>query len=176
MAIFLSNYLLSSQGDRVAMAHSVEMRLPYLDPRLMDFMARVPAKWKIMGLNEKHILKKSFQGVLPDQITRRPKHPYRAPIKQSLLNEKTAEYTQEALSEKSLKRAGLFDTGKVRKLLRKLQAVSSPSEIDNMALAGILSSQLIYHQFVEGLPTKVGYSVCPNSVVDRRSEALKCAN
>ncbi|HDZ62522.1 MAG TPA: asparagine synthase, partial [Nitrospirae bacterium] len=45
MTIFLSNYLISSQGDRVAMAHSVEIRLPYLDPRLMDFMGRVPAKW-----------------------------------------------------------------------------------------------------------------------------------
>jgi len=137
-AIFLSNYLLSSQGDRMAMAHSVEIRLPYLDPRVMDFMGRVPAKWKIMGLNEK-----------------------------------TAEYTQDALSEKSLNRAGLFDTGKVTRLLQKLQTLNSPSEIDSMVLVGILSSQVIYHQFVESFSTKPAYSVCPNSVVDRRSEALK---
>jgi asparagine synthase (glutamine-hydrolysing) len=176
MTIFLSNYLLSSQGDRVAMAHSIEIRLPYLDPRVMDFMGRVPAKWKIMGLNEKHILKKSFQGILPDEITARSKHPYRAPIKQSLLNEKTAEYVQEMLSEKSLKRTGLFDTGKVTKLLRKLHALSNPSEIDSMALVGILSSQLIYHQFIEGFHAKLAYSVYPNSVVDRRSEALKSVN
>ena len=160
----------------MAMAHSIEIRLPYLDPRVMDFMGRVPAKWKIMGLKEKHILKKSFQGILPDEIIKRSKHPYRAPINQSLLNEKTAEYTQEMLSEKSLKRTGLFDTGKVAKLLRKLQKTSSPSEIDNMALVGILSSQLIYHQFVESFPAKPANSVSPNSVVDRRSGAPKSLN
>ncbi|MGD8786255.1 MAG: asparagine synthase (glutamine-hydrolyzing), partial [Phycisphaerales bacterium] len=77
MAIFLRNYLLSCQGDRVAMAHSVEIRLPYLDPRVMEFMGRVPAKWKIMALSEKHILKKAFQNILPKEIVRRPKHPYR---------------------------------------------------------------------------------------------------
>ncbi|MBW2647183.1 MAG: asparagine synthase (glutamine-hydrolyzing) [Deltaproteobacteria bacterium] len=75
MSIFLSNYLLSSQGDRVAMANSIEIRLPFLDPRIVDFMARVPSKWKLLGLNEKHILKKSFEGILPDQITSRPKNP-----------------------------------------------------------------------------------------------------
>ena len=176
MTIFLSNYLLSSQGDRVAMAHSVEIRLPYLDPHVMDFMGRIPAKWKIMGLNEKHILKKSFKGILPEDITSRPKHPYRAPIKQSLLNEKTAEYTQEMLSQKSLKKTGLFDASKVKRLLQKLQVLSNPSEIDSMALVGVLSSQLVHKQFVEEFPWKAAYSVSLNLIVDRRSEALKSVN
>jgi len=171
-AIFLSNYLLSSQGDRVAMAHSVEIRLPFLDPRVMDFMGRVPAKWRILGLNEKHMLKKAFEGVLPNEIIHRPKNPYRAPIRASLLNRKTAAYTQEVLSETSLKRAGLFDSGKVAKLLRKMQVASSPSEIDDMALMGILSSQLVYHQFVEDFSTTPVHHVCPDLIVDQRSEAL----
>ncbi len=176
MSIFLSNYLLSSQGDRVAMAHSLEIRLPYLDPRVIDFMARVPSKWKILGLNEKHILKKAFERILPDEITSRPKNPYRAPIKQSLLNEKTAEYTREALSEKSLEKAGLFDAGKVTRLLRKLETFDSPSEIDNMALVGILSSQLVHNQFIEDFPARRGCSASPSLLVDRRSEALRAAN
>ncbi|TKJ38254.1 MAG: asparagine synthase (glutamine-hydrolyzing) [Planctomycetes bacterium B3_Pla] len=176
MSIFLSNYLLSSQGDRVAMAHSLEIRLPYLDPRVIDFMGRVPAKWKIMGLKEKHILKESFRGILPDEITARSKHPYRAPIKQSLLNEKTAEYTREALSEKSLEKAGLFDAGKVTRLLRKLETLDSPSEIDNMALVGILSSQLVHNQFIEDFPAGRGCSASLSLLVDRRSEALRSAN
>ena len=176
MSIFLSNYLLSSQGDRVAMAHSLEIRLPYLDPRVIDFMGRVPAKWKIMGLNEKHILKKSFQGILPNEITGRSKHPYRAPIKQSLLNEKTSEYTRETLSEKSLEKTGLFDAGKVTRLLRKLETLDSPSEIDNMALVGILSSQLVYNQFIEEFPARRGCSASLSLLVDRRSEALRATN
>jgi len=173
MAIFLSNYLLSSQGDRVAMAHSLEIRLPFLDPRVIDFMAKVPAKWKILGLNEKHILKKSFEGILPKEITSRPKNPYRAPIKQSLLNEKTTEYTKEVLSAESLGKAGLFDAGKVTKLLRKAQAVGNLSEIDSMALVGILSSQIIHSQFVQSFPEVSADSVTPALIVDRRSEALK---
>jgi len=173
MAIFLSNYLLSSQGDRVAMANSVEIRLPVLDPRVIDFMARVPSKWKILGLNEKYILKKSFEGILPKEITSRPKNPYRAPIKQSLLNDKTAGYTQEMLSEKSLKTAGLFDAGKVTRLLRKAQAVGNLSEIDSMALAGVLSSQIVHRRFVQDFPARGAASVSPALVVDRRSEALR---
>lgn len=176
MSIFLSNYLLSSQGDRVAMAHSLEIRLPFLDPRVIEFMGRIPAKWKILGLNEKHILKKSFQRVLPPEITGRSKHPYRAPIKQSLLNDKAAQYSREALSEKSLEKAGLFDPGKVTRLLQKLQKIDNPSEIDNMALVGILSSQLIYQQFIEGFPGGPACSASPGLVVDRRSEALRSAN
>ena len=175
MAIFLSNYLLSSQGDRVAMAHSVEIRLPFLDFRVIDLAARVPSKWKVLGLNEKYILKKTFKGILPEEITARPKHPYRAPIRQSLLNEKTAAYTQEALSESALKKTGLFDAQKVTRLLRKLQTPSPASEVDSMALVGVLSSQIVHHQFIEDFPWKTVRPANPNLVVDRRSAALKSA-
>jgi asparagine synthase (glutamine-hydrolysing) len=176
MAVFLSNYLLCSQGDRVAMAHSVEIRVPYLDHNVMDFVGRIPGKWKILGLNEKHILKKCFRGILPEDIIRRTKHPYRAPIKQSLMNKKTANFTQDMLAQKSLKESGLFDRDKVNRLLHKLQMVSNASEVDSMALAGILSSQLVYHQFVEQFPINGIPPVHPNLIVDRRSEVRKQAN
>ena len=176
MAIFLSNYLLSSQGDRVAMAHSVEIRVPFLDFRIIDFMGRIPSKWKMLGLNEKHILKKCFKGILPEEIIQRPKNPYRAPIKQGLLDGNMAYDTREVLSETSLKKAGMFDAGRIARLLRKLQASPSPSEIDSMALVGIVSSQIIYNQFVEDFPARHVHSVSPDLVVDRRSEALKSVN
>ena len=171
--IFLSNYLLSSQGDRVAMAHSLEIRLPYLDYRVIEYMGRVPAKWKITGLDEKHILKKTFEGMLPDSIVKRNKHPYRAPIKHSLMNEKTVEFTQQVLSENSLNRAGLFDAAKVTKLLKKIRTADNPSEIDNMALVGILSTQLIYQQFVEDFHARTGDAAAPDLIIDRRSKTLK---
>jgi asparagine synthase (glutamine-hydrolysing) len=173
MAIFLSNYLLSSQGDRVAMAHSVEIRVPFLDFRVIDYMGRVPAKWKLLGLDEKHILKKCFEGILPDEIIHRPKNPYRAPIKQSLFNRKTTETTRQVLSEASLKKAGMFDADRVARLLRKVQSTENLSEIDSMALVGILSSQIMYHQFVDDFPSKPVDAVCPDLIVDRRSGALE---
>jgi len=168
--IFMSNYLLSSQGDRVAMAHSVEIRLPFLDPHLMEFMGRVPPSWKIRGLNEKYILKKSLAGKLPDKVINRPKHPYRAPIVQSLLNQQTDEYTREMLSDNSLKLSGLFNRNKVRMLLNKLRKTAQPSEIDSMSLVAILSSQILYHQFIKEMPERK--IILPDKwfVVDRRSK------
>jgi asparagine synthase (glutamine-hydrolysing) len=166
--LFLSSYLLSSQGDRMAMGHSVEIRLPYLDYRLMNLMAQVPSKWKIRGLSEKYILKKSFQNLLPDEIVNRAKHPYRAPVSRSLLSGKSAWYTREALSEHALKKAGLFHPERVKNLLNKLQTVENPGERENMALAGILSTQLIHEKFVTGFTTPMNRTT-PALVVDRRT-------
>jgi asparagine synthase (glutamine-hydrolysing) len=156
MALFLSNYLLSSQGDRVAMAHSLEIRLPYLDYRIIDFMARIPSKMKIMGLNEKYILKRTYNNILPKEICNRPKHPYRAPIKRSLLNKRTLKHIQDNLSDRALTRANLFDVTKVKMLLKKLRSVSDPGEVDSMALVGILSSQILFDQFIENFHEFVG--------------------
>jgi len=176
MSIFLSNYLLCSQGDRVAMAHSLEIRLPYLDPRVMELAARVQAKWKILGTNEKYILKRAFQNILPDQILRRSKHPYRAPISQSLLNGKAAPLTKDMLSESALKRTGLFDSNKVAKLQRKIRDMDNPGEIDSMALVGILSSQIIYHQFIEDFSVQTNFMHPRNLLIDRRAQVIQYTN
>lgn len=173
--IFLSNYLLSSQGDRVAMAHSVEIRLPFLDYRVIEFMARVPSRWKILGLNEKYILKKVFEQIMPKEIVARRKHPYRAPIVRCLLSGASRESAMELLTNEALQRAALFDPGRVDKLLAKLQAVENPSEIDSMALAGILSSQIIHQQFIEDFPTRTQSTVHPDLMIDRRTQsASRC--
>jgi asparagine synthase (glutamine-hydrolysing) len=168
MAIFLSNYLLSSQGDRVAMAHSVEVRPPYLDHRIIDFMGRVPQQWKISVLNEKYLLKQAFQGILPEKIINRPKQPYRAPIKESLLNG-DASYAEDVLSDDYLHETNLFNAQKVKRLLQKFQTVRYTNEVDNMALAGIISSQIIFDQFIAHSPYETIDPVSPKLLIDRRS-------
>jgi hypothetical protein len=75
-----------------------------------------------------------------------------------------------------LEKAGLFDASKVTRLLSKLETLDSPSEIDNMALVGILSSQLVYDQFVDEFPAGRDCSASPSLLVDRRSEALRSTN
>lgn len=146
--IFLSNYLLSSQGDRVAMANSVEIRLPFLDYRLMEFTASIPTCWKVLGLKEKFLLKKVFADILPQEILNRPKHPYRAPIVQTLLKTGVEEHT-EMLSDSAIRKTGLFDPAKTARLIAKLNASDTASEVDSMALVGILSTQLLHHHFLE---------------------------
>ncbi len=146
--LFLSNYLLSSQGDRVAMANSVEIRLPFLDYRIIELMAAVPTCWKILGLNEKYLLKKVFSDILPQEILNRPKHPYRAPIAATLLKTGIEEHT-EMLSDSAIRKTGLFDPIRVSRLAAKLNTSDTASEVDSMAMVGILSTQLLYHHYLE---------------------------
>lgn len=156
--LFLSTYLLSSQGDRMAMGNSVEIRLPFLDPNLMEFMGRVPSIWKILGLKEKYLLKKSFRGILPDSIALRPKHPYRAPA--PLLNEQ--------LLQAARRETGLFDPIRVDRLIKKLEATPALSETDSMALTGIITTQLLHEQYIETFAPHRATVFTPARVIDRR--------
>jgi len=168
MKIFLSNYLLSSQGDRVAMAHSVEIRVPFLDYRVIECMSTVPSRWKILGLNEKHLLKKILTPVLPESVCRRRKQPYRAPIVDCLLSEPVCDGVRELLGRSAIESAGLFDAAKVARLLGKVQKVDRASEVDGMALAGILSTQIIHRLFVEQFRADATGPVRADLTFDRR--------
>ncbi|RJP92377.1 MAG: asparagine synthase (glutamine-hydrolyzing) [Desulfobacteraceae bacterium] len=167
--LLLSNYLLSSQGDRVAMAHSVETRPPYLDHRLIECMARVPSVWKILGLNEKFILKKTFLDLLPEEILSRPKKPFRAPIHASLLAPSLPEEIQQALAEKTIRNNGYFHPKKTAMLIKKLKSKTPLNEVEGMALAAIVSTQLIDSQFVKNFPMSVSRYFKPDLLADFRA-------
>ena len=169
ISIFLSNYLLSSQGDRVAMAHSIEIRLPFLDHRLMEFAGRIPSLWKILGMNEKHVLKKSFKGILPDRIISRVKHPYRAPIHHSLLKTRAGDYHRAMLGEKCVDNYGMFDGAMVSRLVKKLQAGATAGEVDGMAITGILSAQILFRHFVDQFSALQVAEPALSVLVDKRS-------
>ena len=149
MTIFLSQYLLSSQGDRMAMAHSVEGRFPFLDHRVVEFCNRLPPHLKMRGLTEKWLLKQLGRKLVPDEIWQRPKQPYRAPIHRSFLGEKVPEYVREVLSEPALASAGLFKPAAVAGLVRKAEQLGRLGEVEEMALVGILSTQILYQRFVQ---------------------------
>jgi len=146
--IFLSGYLLSSQGDRMAMANSVEGRYPFLDYRVMEFCATLPDQFKMNGLNEKYILKQLMKNRLPESILKRPKQAYRAPIVSTFITH-PPEYLAELLDERTIKQADLFETGKVNTLFNRAKEGKPISEIDAMAITGIISTQLFYKLFFE---------------------------
>lgn len=146
--IFLSNYLLSSQGDRVAMAHSLELRVPYLDHRVIELLAKVNSEIKINGLNEKYLLKQVFKNRLPSNILKRWKNPYRAPIHKALLSN-NLNLVKDFCSEDTLSKTGIFDKVKVLKLINKLEKLDKAGEFDEMALVGIISTQIIHKNFIE---------------------------
>jgi asparagine synthase (glutamine-hydrolysing) len=146
---FLSQYLLSSQGDRMGMAHSIEGRFPFLDVRLVEFCNALPPRVKLRALREKHLLKEAAQPWLPDLIRQRPKRPYRAPIHRSFFNAATPDYVRELLDPKRVKAAGYFKPGAVEQLVRKIECGATLGETDDMALVGILSTQLWHERFLE---------------------------
>jgi asparagine synthase (glutamine-hydrolysing) len=147
--IFMSGYLLSSQGDRMAMGNSVEGRYPFLDYRMIEFCSKLPDNFKLNSLNEKFILKKLSIGKIPASITNRPKQAYRAPIASIFCNKNAPDYISELLSEESLKSFGIFNPAKVKALVGNINQQKQISEIDQMAIAGILSTQLLYKMFIQ---------------------------
>jgi asparagine synthase (glutamine-hydrolysing) len=149
ITIFLTEYLLSSQGDRVAMAHSVEGRFPFLDHRVVEFCNQLPPHFKLRGLDEKHLLKRAVRDLLPEAIWHRPKRPYRAPIHRSFFpGGQPLEWVADLLSPAQIEAAGCFQPQAVAALLKKIQRLGTLSESDDMALAGLLSTQLVHRQFV----------------------------
>jgi len=148
ISIFLSGYLLSSQGDRMAMAHSIEGRYPFLDHRIMEFAASLPEQFKLKGLTEKYLLKKLMEHQIPDGIVKRSKQAYRAPISPLMNGQKASEATLDILSNNRLKAHGLFDPEKVENLKSKYAKGINLSEMDDMALTGIISSQWVYDLFI----------------------------
>ena len=149
MSIFLPQYLLSSQGDRMGMAHGIEGRFPFLDYRVVEFCSRVPSHFKLRGLTDKYLLKKLATGWLPDEIVKRPKRPYRAPIHSTFFSKGTPEYVRELLSPDMLHRTGLFNSKPVGLLVAKGDSTRQMSEVDEMAIVGILSTQLLHQKFIE---------------------------
>lgn len=154
VSIFLTNYLLSSQGDRMTMAHSVEGRFPYLDHRVVEFASRLPSHYRMNGLKEKFLLKQIARNFIPPELIERPKQPYRAPISKCFLGPAAPDYAEDLLSENAIRRKGYFDLKKVLRLLEKCrgQAGYLLSERENMAVVGILSTQLLDELFLQNFP------------------------
>lgn len=151
----LSGYLLSSQGDRMLMAHSVEGRFPFLDREVMALAASLPPRYKLRVLEEKHVLKLAAEGLVPEDILRRKKQPYRAPDAACFVGQDAPAYVGELMDEAAIRAAGIFEARAVAQLWRKCLAhrPDEPfSNSDNMALVGVLSTQLLWRQFVAEAP------------------------
>ena len=145
MKTLLAGYLLSSQGDRMSMAHSVEGRYPFLDHRVVDFLFNVNSEHKLHGLNQKYLLKKGFANNIPHSIINRPKRPYMSPDLKSFVRK--GQLTENAaffLSEDMIKDYQIFNPQWVQRFLMKFRN-GIPENIgyrDNMIITFMLSTQI----------------------------------
>jgi asparagine synthase (glutamine-hydrolysing) len=147
--VFMSGYLLSSQGDRMAMANSVEGRYPFLDYRVIEFCMSLPERFKLNGLTEKYLLKKLLKNKIPDRIIKRSKQAYRAPIKSVFLSKDSPEYVRDMLAPDYTSKVGVFNHDSISTLLSKIERTGNSTEVDNMILTSVISTHLLYSQFIE---------------------------
>jgi asparagine synthase (glutamine-hydrolysing) len=152
MAVLLPGYILSSQGDRMAMAHGVEGRFPFLDHRVVAFAARLPPSLKMKVLKEKYLLKLATRQLVPSAVRQRPKQPYRAPEASSFVTPdrrgRQEDYVEALLAPGRVSEDGIFDPSAVSRLLSKARSGRMIGIKDNMGFLGVLSTQLVVDRFI----------------------------
>ncbi len=102
--------------DRASMACSLEVRSPMLDPELVEFVARLPPRWKVRGFDTKRVLREAMRGLLPPSILSRPKKGFGMPVARWLRRE-LRPLMERLLDPRSLERDGYFDGHEVRRLM-----------------------------------------------------------
>jgi len=160
--VTLAGHLLQAKGDRVSMHSSVEVRYPFLDEDVFDFLAGLHPRWKLHGLRDKHLLRLLGERWLPPSVYRRRKVIFRAPL-DSFHVEPEPAFVAQLLSEESLRRTGYFDVAAVhhwRRAFRQMPKGSLPRLSVELGLTAVVATQLWHHLFIgpelAELPTWTG--------------------
>ncbi len=103
--------------DRMSMAHSLEVRPPFLDHRIVEFAARLPESFKIRGNSLKHILRELMRSKLPPSVLHRKKQGFDIPA-HHWLRTVLRPLLEDTLSETNVRETGLFRWDAIKNLLR----------------------------------------------------------
>jgi asparagine synthase (glutamine-hydrolysing) len=106
--------------DRLSMAHALEVRSPFLDTEVVEYVASMPGRLKIYNGETKHLLKKAALRYFPEEMIRRPKEGFLMPITSWVLGH-LQPWVHETLSPERLRLHGLFDSAQVRRLIDRLR-------------------------------------------------------
>ena len=115
--LYLANDLLVKM-DRATMAHALEARSPFLDHKLMEFVARLPTEFKLHGVQKKRLLKAMLRGQLPDVVLDRPKMGFSVPLAYWFRHELHDMAHDLLLSDRSMNR-GYFNTTVIPQMLNQ---------------------------------------------------------
>jgi asparagine synthase (glutamine-hydrolysing) len=132
---FLTDHNLN-YTDKMSMAAGVEVRVPFLDPDLIDFATRLPVGFKQHGRTGKWIFRKSMEGILPREVIYRPKTGFGIPLR-SWMTAKDNRIEADYLSRESLSRRGLFDPEAVHRLIAENRTGRTDASYPILALACI---------------------------------------
>jgi asparagine synthase (glutamine-hydrolysing) len=134
--------------DKMSMAASTEVRVPFLDDELVSLSSRVPPGLKLRRLRRKYIFKRSMEGVLPKEVIWRSKAGFGAPIRSWLVGD-LKPMLDEHLSPQTIASRGLFDAAEVQRLRRANEA---GTEDNALRLWSLLTLELWQQQFLDQVP------------------------
>lgn len=133
------------KADKITMANSLELRVPLLDHRVLEFAAALPARLKVRGFETKHILKKALRDRVPEEILNRPKTGFPVPYESWMRNE-LRDFAQDVLTDRTSVARGYFDPAAVQSLL---QRGSSGGENLAPELFSLLTLELWHRAFMD---------------------------
>jgi len=148
--------------DRASMAVSLEVRAPFLDPRVAEFAASLPSNYKLKGHKSKYILKKAVAGLLPGFVARRRKKGFGVPVAE-WLKYKLRPLARDLLSPERVRRAGVFKPEYVARLQDEHErGVANHRKL----LWTLLMFELWHESFVE-TPRRIETSVSRGSRLEQ---------
>jgi asparagine synthase (glutamine-hydrolysing) len=115
------------KADKMTMANSVELRVPLLDHKVLEFAAALPSSLKVRGFTTKYLAKKALRNRIPKRILSRPKAGFPVPYGRWIRKE-LRDWVRDVLLDRTTTNRGYFDTGRVEKLLSESQAESGNSK------------------------------------------------
>jgi len=154
----LPNYLLSTHGDRIFAANSIEGRYPFLSRSIVEFAAALPPEFKLRHLREKYLLRCAAERWLPRTVAQRPKRRFMMPFGTPFLQPDAPDLFHYLTEHKTLRDFGYFDPDVVLKMLRALSeyprsAKGARAYLQRLALGitatFVVSTQLWHHIFLE---------------------------
>ena len=125
----LPGYILTTLGDRMEMAHSIEGRVPFLDHHVVEVLRSQPVNQKIRGMTEKFVLREAVRDVITDTIYRRQKHPFLSPPATLNPKQRLSSLIQDTLRGNVLASIPYFDRTKVIDLLDRVDTMEEGSRV-----------------------------------------------
>jgi asparagine synthase (glutamine-hydrolysing) len=147
----LHGYLLSTQGDKMASAHSLEVRLPFLDKFVAAYAMQKTPSQHLHQMKEKYVLYESFKDILPNEIIQRTKQPYVSADAEVFLGKDADAWWKDYFAKQKLEALPFLNTDKVIGFTKRIETMyektGAIARKDNTAFIAILSASLLANDF-----------------------------
>jgi asparagine synthase (glutamine-hydrolysing) len=133
------------KADRMTMANSLELRVPFLDHKVLEFAVSLPTKYRVRHLTTKRILKETFRGRIPNEIIKRRKAGFPLPLERWMRGELRNQVREVVLSRRFLDRGYFRKEGIESLLAQSDQGRPLGKEIFSLLTLELLHEQLVDH-------------------------------